>query len=327
MRWHSVRFAAVTVSAAIALAAAPVQAADNYPERPIRLMVGFSPGGGVDLTARLLGTELSRILKQPVMVENRTGAGGAIAAEAVARAEPDGYTLLLGNTGSMTINPSLYKKLTYNSRTDFSPIAMVSQSPLLILVSPSSKWKTFADFQGDVQGKKSKVNFGSGGTGSIGHLTGEIMNSRLKATMLHVPYRGGMPAVTDLMSGQVDMVVEGIPLSAPFVQTGKLRALMVTADKRLDTLPNVPTAREAGLDDYAIDVWYALLGPARMPKAIVDRLNDAVNEALKTPELKKKFAEQGAVGIGGKPAQVADLLDSEIKRWSVAVKESGVEGQ
>lgn len=316
------------ISLAMACAAgAPAFAAQAFPDRPIRLVVGFPPGGGVDIAARLLASELGKHLKQNIVVENRTGAAGAIGAELVARAEPDGYTLLLGNTGSITINPALYPKLPYDSRKDFTPVGLVSQSPLLILVNPASSIKTVADFQAKAKARPNTVTFGSGGTGSIGHLTGEMFADRVGAELLHVPYRGGSPAVTDLMGGQVDMVVEGVPIAAPLLQGKRLAALFVTAGQRLPGLPDVPTAAEAGLPDFEIDAWYGVLAPAGTPADIVRRLNDAINASLQSPEIQAKFAEQGAQVVSGPPERFAELIDAELHRWKSVADGAGIRAQ
>lgn len=304
-----------------------VEVSNNFPNRPIKVLVGFPPGGGVDLTARLMAQALSVQLGQPVVVENKAGAAGAIAAELAARATPDGYTLVLGNTGSMTINPALYSKLPYNTLKDFEAVAGVSKSPMLVMVNPNSAYKTVADFKSGALIKPGVVSFGSGGTGSIGHLIGELMAMHLGVKLLHVPYKGGTPAIADLLGSQVDMVVEGVPLSGPLIRSGKIKALFVTAGQRLDVLPDVPSAVEVGLPDLNLNVWYGFLAPAGTPTAVVKFLNDAVNAVLKDPEVIAKINEQGAVPMPGTPADFKVLLAQELARWQQAVKAGGIEVQ
>ncbi|VFR16963.1 Tricarboxylate transport protein TctC [plant metagenome] len=308
-------------------AAASAATAGDYPNRPVRLVVGFPAGGGVDLTARLLAAELGKRIGQTVVVENRTGAAGAIGAGLVASAPADGYTLLLGNTGSITINPQLYPQLSYDPVKSFTPVGMVSQSPLLILVNPNSPAKDLAGFKAQAGKASQELTFGSGGAGSIGHLTGELFARNAGVKLVHVPYRGGSPAVTDLMGGQVDMVVEGIPISAPLVQTGKLRALLVTSKERLPTIKDVPTAAQAGMKDFEIDVWYGVLAPAGTPAEIVAFLNRHINEALASRDMQARLAEQGAVAVPGTPQALSDVIGKELTRWQAVVKQADVKVQ
>jgi len=314
------------IACAFGLAAAPgmVYAASEFPTKPIRLIVGFPPGGGADQTARVIADELGRQLKQSIVVENRAGAGGAIAAEAVARSDPDGYTLLLGNTGSMTINPAIYRKLRYEPLKDFAPVGLITESPLLILLNAASPYESVDQFKAAAAKSPGKVNFGSGGTGSIGHLTGASFSQKLGVQLTHVPYRGGSPAVTDLMGNQIEMVVEGTPIGTPLIQSNKLKALMITSDKRLSTLPNVRTAKEAGMDDFVIQVWYGLLAPAKTPDPIVKKLNEALIASLGKAEIQKKFVNQGAVAIPGTSEAFADKLKEETSRWKAVVEDAKI---
>ncbi|MGX9936547.1 Bug family tripartite tricarboxylate transporter substrate binding protein [Advenella kashmirensis] len=299
-------------------------AASEFPSKPIRLIVGFPPGGGADQTARVVADELGRQLKQSIIVENRAGAGGAIAAETVARSDPDGYTLLLGNTGSMTINPAIYRQLRYDPLKDFVPVGLVAESPLLILLNGTSSYKNIDQFKTAAMKAPGKVNYGSGGTGSIGHLTGALFSQNLGVELTHVPYRGGSPAVTDLMGNQIEMVVEGTPIGTPLIQSNKLKALMVTSDKRLNTLPDVPTASEAGMSDFVIQVWYGILAPAGTAAPIVRKLNEALNVSLRTPDILKKFENQGASVAPGAPQAFTTKLQDETNRWKIVVKDARV---
>jgi tripartite-type tricarboxylate transporter receptor subunit TctC len=297
--------------------------AQAFPNKPIRLLVGFPPGGGVDIVARLIAVDMSRSLGQPITVENRTGAAGNIATDVVAKATPDGYTLLMGNTGSLSINPSLYGKLSFNVQKDLAPVGLVASSPLLILVNAAQPDQTLQALLADAKEHKGKLSYGTGGAGSISHLTFELLKIKSGADIVHVPYRGGAPAVTDLVAGQIPIVVEGVPIASPFIKAGRLRALAVTSAKRLAELPDVPTMSEAGYPDLTITAWYGLAAPAGTPAPIIARLNAAANAALKDPALRDKLAQQGSQAEGGTPEQFAALLQKELVRWAEAVRVSG----
>jgi tripartite-type tricarboxylate transporter receptor subunit TctC len=307
------------------LAAAVVSpaAAQGYPERPIRMLVGFPPGGGVDIAARLMAVEMQKTLGQPITVENRSGAAGNIATDAAAKAAPDGYTLLMGNTGSLSINPALYPKLAFDVQRDLAPVGLVSTSPLVVLVHPSQPAKTLAELIAQGKKDKGRISYGTGGAGSISHLAFELLKAQTGADMVHVPYRGGAPAITDLLAGQLQVVVEGVPIAAPFLSSQKLRALAVTSPKRSPALPEVPTAAEAGFPDFTATAWYGIAVPAGTPAPIVAKLNAAINTALRDPGLREKLAQQGSEPAGGTPAQFGDFLHKELARWANAVKVSG----
>ncbi len=307
------------------LAAAVVSpaAAQGYPERPIRMLVGFPPGGGVDIAARLMAVEMQKTLGQPITVENRSGAAGNIATDAAAKAAPDGYMLLMGNTGSLSINPALYPKLAFDVQRDLAPVGLVSTSPLVVLVHPSQPAKTLAELIAQGKKDKGRISYGTGGAGSISHLAFELLKAQTGADMVHVPYRGGAPAITDLLAGQLQVVVEGVPIAAPFLSSQKLRALAVTSPKRSPALPEVPTAAEAGFPDFTATAWYGIAVPAGTPAPIVAKLNAAINTALRDPGLREKLAQQGSEPAGGTPAQFGDFLHKELARWANAVKVSG----
>jgi tripartite-type tricarboxylate transporter receptor subunit TctC len=313
--------------AVAALAIAAPATAQDYPNRPIRLIVGFPPGGGVDITARLLSVSMTQALGRAVVVENRSGAAGNIATEYVAKADPDGYTLLMGNTGSLTINPFLYPNLSFQTQRDFAPVALISTAPLAMVVHPSVPAKTLQDFIAMAKASPGKVNFGTGGSGSIAHLTMELLKLQTGADMVHIPYRGGTPAISDLVAGQLQMVVEGVPLVSPLVLAGKLRALAVTSATRSPVLPDVPTAVESGFPTFVVTAWYGIVAPAGTPGAIVQRLNKVANDALKDPGLREKLAQQGSDAAGGTPAQFGNHLKQELARWQEAVKVSGAKVQ
>lgn len=307
--------------AALAIGAPAV--AQDYPAKPIRLVVGFPPGGGVDIAARLIGAEMQKTLGQPIVIENRPGAGGGIGAESVAKANADGYTLLMGNTGSLTINPSLYPKLGYDTQRDFAAVGLVSTSPLVVAVNPSLPANSLSELLALAKKRPGETSFGTGGNGSIAHLTVELLKAQTGADLSHVPYKGGTPAVTDVVAGQLQMVVEGVPLVAPFVQQKKLRALVVTSAKRSPALPDVPTVIESGFPDLVITAWYGIVAPAGTSPAIVARLNQSIAVALGSPGLREKLNQQGSEAAGGTPGQFSDFLRQELARWAKAVKVSG----
>ncbi|MES2187396.1 MAG: tripartite tricarboxylate transporter substrate binding protein [Pseudomonadota bacterium] len=306
-----------------ALACAGAALAQDYPNRPIRMLVGFPPGGGVDIAARLIANELQKTLGQAITVENRSGAAGNIATDAVAKAAPDGYTLLMGNTGSLSINPALYPKLSFDVVHDLAPVGLVSNAPLVVLVHPSQPAKTLKELMATAKAGKGKIDFGTGGAGSIAHLSFALLNSEVGADMVHVPYRGGSPAVTDLVAGQLQVVIEGVPIAAPFLKAGRLRALAVTSAERSPLLPDVPTAAEAGYPSFTTTAWYGVMAPAGTPAPIIARLNAAINTALRDPALREKFAQQGSDVAGGTPEQLGSFLKKELARWAKAVKVSG----
>jgi tripartite-type tricarboxylate transporter receptor subunit TctC len=299
-----------------AVACSAIAAAQTYPAKPVRIIVGFPPGGGVDIIARLIGSELQKTLGQPIVVENRTGVAGSLGAELVAKSAPDGYTLLMGNTGSLTINPALYSKMAYDTQGDFAPVALVATSPLVVLVHPSVPATSLAELVAHARGRPGKINFGSGGSGGITHLTAELLKMQAGLDMVHVPYKGSAPAITDLVGGQLQMMVEGIPLAAPYVQSNKLRALAVTSAKRSPSLPEVPTVAEAGFPELVVTAWYGLVVPAGTPAAVVARLNEAVNQVLAESAFKDKLLQNGADAAGGTPAQFGDLLRRELALWA-----------
>ena len=311
-------------SLALGLAAftvATLASAQAYPSKPIRLVVGFPAGGGVDLVARVVGLELQKALGQPVVIDNRAGAGGGIAAELVAKSPADGYTLLMGNTGSLTINPALYPNIKYDTRHDFAPIGLVASSPLALVVHPAVPAQSIADLV--KRSKDTAMNYGTGGNGSISHLTVELLKMRSGARMAHVPYKGGAPAVTDLLGQQLQVVVDGVPLLAPYVKDRKLRALAVTSAARVASLPDVPTLVEAGFPDLVVTAWYGIVAPAGTPPEVVATLNKALNAAIATAYVRDNLRSQGSDAIGGTPAQFAEFLGRELDRWSGAVKASG----
>ena len=312
---------ALIISAAV-LSIFPVHA-QEYPAKPIRMLVGFPPGGGVDIVARLMAAEMQKTLGQAVTVENRAGAAGNIATDTAAKAPPDGYTILMGNTGSLAINPALYSKLSFSVLKDLAPVALVSTSPLVVLVGPSQPAKTLGELITTAKQQKGRLSYGTGGSGSISHLAMELLKAQTGADLVHIPYRGGSPAITDLLGSQLQVVVEGVPISAPFVTSGKLRALAITSATRSSALPDVPTGAEAGFPELNATAWYGVMVPASTPASVVAKLNNSVNEALKNQVIRDKLAQQGSEAAGGTPAAFSEYLKKETMRWASAVKTSG----
>ena len=294
----------------------------NWPTRPIRIIVGFAAGGSTDVTARVVAQALSQRLGQQVFVENRPGAGGNIGAEAVAQAEPDGYTLLLTTNGTLAANPSLYKTLPFDVKKDFAPIALTARVPNLLVVNPSVPANNVAEFIAYAKANPGKLNFGSSGNGTSLHIAGELFNKLAGVNMTHVPYRGGALVLTDLLGGQIQLMFEPVVEVVEQVRAGKVKALGVTTVKRSTLLPDVPTIAET-LPGYEITSWNGLLAPAATPPDIITRLNRATDDALHSKEVQEKLAEQGSEPAGGTPAEFAAFLDSELIKWKKLVEISG----
>ena len=296
----------------------------NYPSTPIRLIVPFPPGGPNDILGRVVATTLTGQLGQQVVVDNRGGAGGIIGAEIAARSAADGYTLLMSGTASMAINPGLHKKLPYDPLKDFAPISMLGTAPSLLTVHPSLAVKTVKDLIALAQAKPGKLNFVSAGHGTPPHLAGELFKNMTGVNMVHVPYKGGGPALADLLAGQVELYFAGISSVLPFVKENRLRGIAVTSAKRTAVLPDTPTAAESGLPGFEISNWYAVAAPAAISPAIVKRLNTEIATALAAPELKKRFFELAADPFGSTPEQLAAYNRSEITKWARAIKAAGI---
>jgi tripartite-type tricarboxylate transporter receptor subunit TctC len=297
--------------------------AQTYPERAIRLVMPFPPGGGTDAVARSIGQRLSERLGQPVVVEARPGAGGNIAYEHVARSAPDGHTLLFATNGIAT-NVSLYSKLSYDTMKDFAPITLVARSPHVLVANASVPANNLRELIALGKSKPGTLYFGSSGSGTVPHLAGEMFSTQTGAKIVHVPYKGAGAAQTDLVSGSIQLMFASIASSQPFIKQGKLRALGVTGDQRSQAMPEVPTIAEAGVPGYAIEAWFAMLAPAGTPAPIVDRLYREISAIVADPELKKKMLDVGQELIVNKsPAEFSSYLRSEIKKMAEVVKTSG----
>ena len=308
-----------TLSAGAALAQP-----DAYPSKPIKWVVPFPPAGAMDTIARTLGDHMGRKLGQTFVIENRPGAGGNIGVDAVAKAAPDGYTMLIVANG-MAVNKFLYSKLSYDPEKNFAPVSLLAVVPNVLVTNVAqSKAKTVADVIALAKAQPGKSTFASAGNGTSIHLAGELFASMAKVDMLHVPYKGSGPAVTDLIGGQVDYMFDSITSAAPHIQSGKLRAIGVTTRKRSSALPNVPTIAEAGLPGYELSPWFAVYMPAGTPQPIVDKMNAALLEAMKLPEVQARFAAIGAEPIGSTPQQLATHLTAEMAKWGKIIQERGI---
>lgn len=308
--------------AAAALVAGTAHAA--YPDHPIRWIVPFPAGGAMDNIARTLGEDMSKTLGQAVVVENRPGAGGNIGAELVARAPADGYTLLIVANG-MAVNPALYGKLGYDPIKDFAPVSLLAVVPnVLVANKAKTPAKTVAEVIASAKARPGKYTYASAGNGTSIHLAGELFTSMAQVDLLHIPYKGSGPAMTDLLGGQVDYMFDSITSAKPQIDSGKLTPIAVTTAKRSSALPNVPTLAEAGLPGYELSPWFAAFVPARTPQPVIDALNKAMLEALKKPAVQQRLAGIGAEPIGSTPAALRDHLAKETTKWSALIKEKGI---
>jgi tripartite-type tricarboxylate transporter receptor subunit TctC len=317
------RRSALALSLALACAAAaPSYAAEAYPAKPIRLIVPFPPGGGTDAIARDVANELSTTLKWNFVVENRPGSGGNIGVDAAAKSTPDGYTIVLGQTSNLAINPTLYGHLPYDPLKDLTPVALVASAPLVFVVKADSPYKNLADLVAAAKAKPGSLNFASPGNGTVTHLTGELLQKEAGVTFTHVPYKGGSMALTDLLGGRIQIYAGSVPTLLGHIKSGQLRAIVVTSAQRDPNLPQVPTVGETYKGFEAV-TWFGFVAPAGTPQPIVAKLNAEINKALKTPELKKRLNDEGATVLGGSPEQFGTLIKSEIAKWAPVVKASG----
>ena len=296
----------------------------SFPNRPVKWIVPFPPAGAMDSIARTLGEQLAHDLGQPFVIENRPGAGGNIGADAVAKSAPDGHTMMIVANG-MAVNKFLYDKLPYDPVRSFEPVTLVAIVPnVLVTNAARSKARTVGDVINQARAEPGKATYASAGNGTSIHLAGELFASMARIDMLHVPYKGSGPAVSDLIGGQVDYMFDSVTSAAPHVRSGKLRAIAVTTAKRSSALPDVPTINESGLPGYELTPWFAIFMPAGTPKPIVNRMNTAVREALKAPEVGRRLAAIGAEPVGGTPEQLAAYLDAEMAKWGKVIRERGI---
>jgi tripartite-type tricarboxylate transporter receptor subunit TctC len=298
-------------------------AQSQYPTKPIRLLVGLAAGGGTDITARTIAGKLGETLSQQIVVENRAGSGGLIATDIAAKAPADGYTLLFGSIGGNAIFASLYKKLPYDPVKDFAPISLVATTPNVLSASLSFPAKTVGEFIAYAKANPGKISYASSGNGSSLHLSMELLKSITGINVVHVPYKGGVSAIADLISGQIQVMFNNLPLQVPIIKSGKVRALAVTAAARSRQLPEVPTMIESGVPGYEVTVWFALFAPANVPKSVITKLNAAAVKVLNMPDVKERLNQQGSDPAPTTPEQLASFQKSEVARWAKVVKESG----
>lgn len=321
------RRAGLALMAAVAAGAMPMpavgQAQAAYPNKPIHIVVPFPPGGSTDVLARRIGDKLASAWGQPVVVDNRAGAGGTVGADYVAKSAPDGYTLLMGVTGSNAIAQALYAKLPYDVVKDFAPVSMVVSAPLVLAVNPEVKVRTAQEFLALAKSKPGGLSYGSAGNGTSMHLTGEMYKQAAGVSMVHIPYRGSAGMLTDLMSGQIQATFGDVLVLLPQIQAGKLRALAVTSKTRHPMLPDVPTLDEAGLKGFEALSWQGLFAPAGTPPEVVEKLSAEVNKAVRSPDVREYFASRGFIVEGTTPAAFKALIEGEVKKWTPIVKYSG----
>ena len=317
------RKAVLTVLLASMTFAANVSAQPAYPDKPIRLLVGFPPGSSADSVARWLGQGLAEVLEQPVVVENVLGAGGNIAADHLSKAAPDGYTLAILGEGQLVINPSLYK-LRYDPRRDFAPISQVAVTPNVLVVPPSVPVRSVTELVALARAQPGALTFASGGSGSSPHVTAELFKTLAGIDIRHIPYKGVVAAIPDLLAGRVTMMFSPAAIVLPLVRDGKLRALAVTSPRRSPAAPALPTLAESGFPAFEFTAWYGLLAPAGTPAGIIRRLHAAAGKALASRELHEKMSEAGLEPIGNSPDDFAAIINAEIPRWASVIREAGI---
>lgn len=298
-----------------------------YPSKSIRLVVPFPPGGGTDIVARLIGPRLSQAVGQPVIIDNRAGAGGTIGSDLVAKAQPDGYTLAFATSSTHGVAPSLYKNLPYDAVEDFEQISLIATTPFMLAVKKGLPVASVQELIALARKQPGKLNFASAGVGSSNQLTMEMFKMMARVDIVHVPYKGSGPALADLVGGQVDLVINDMASLAGFVRAGQVKPLAVTSRKRNPLFPDVPTIDESGVPGYEAVAWYGLLAPRGTPPAIVRKLSDAVNKVLLDPELRKQFTEQGLQVSGAGPAELREYTKAEIRKWAAVVKASGARAE
>lgn len=320
-RRHAIATAALALAATLVPGTAPAQGA--YPVKPIKFVVPYPPGGGTDVIARILQTKLQAELGQPVLIDNKGGAGGSLGTDIVAKSPADGYTVLF-TLSSHTINPAIFSKLPFDTLKDFEPVGMVASLPQILVANTAVPARNVTELITQAKAQPGKLSYASVGNGSPGHLAGEMTVLRTGAPMTHVPYRGGGPAITDVIGGQVPLLWVSIPAAAQFVKSGKLKALAVSTVKRSSAFPDVPTMQESGVPDFEVDSWYAMLVPARTPRPVIDRLNKALNTVLQDAAIRSQLLEQGAEAVGGTPEALGQVIATELPKWAKLAKDSNI---
>ena len=313
----------IAALALCALASPGAVAQANYPDKPLKFVVPYPPGGGTDVIARIVQGKFQQALGQTVVIDNRGGGGGSLGSDIVAKAPADGYTVLF-TLSSHTINPAIFPKLPFDTVKDFEPVGTVASLPQILVVLPGFAAKNLAELVALAKAKPESLQFASVGNGSPSHLAGELLNLRAGIKITHVPYKGGGPAITDVMGGQVPMLWVSIPAAAQFVKTGKLRALAVSTVRRSAAFPEVPTVQEAGIADFEVDSWYAMFVPAKTPKPIIERLNKALNQVLADADVKERLLGQGSEAVGGTADALGRVVTAELAKWARLVKDANI---
>lgn len=324
---HTSSLGSIPRRAALGLAlllASGMTLAQGYPARPIRLVVPFPPGGGTDIIAREVANKVATSEGWTIVIDNKPGSGGNIGVDAAAKANPDGYTLVLGQTSNLAINPSLYAKLPYDPAKDLAAVGLVASAPLVLVVSAASPYKKLSDVVAAAKAKPTALNYASSGNGTVAHLATEQFQKAAGVQFTHVPYKGASQGLTDLVGGQIQMYISSVPTLIAQIKSGQLRALAVTSLQRNRDLPDVPTMAESGYKDFEAVTWFGVAGPAAMPKDAITRLNAAFNKALATPDVQKKLAAQGAEVMSGPPEKFTSLIRTDGVRWGAIVKASGI---
>jgi tripartite-type tricarboxylate transporter receptor subunit TctC len=298
--------------------------AQNYPVRPIHLIAPFPAGGLVDVLARALGDELSKTLGQPIIVDNRPGAGGNLGADAVAKSAPDGYTLLMTSPGIQSINQFLYKSMPFDASTAFAPVSLVADMPMLVVVHPKTGVKTLKELVAFAHANPQRLSFGSAGIGTTGHLGQALLTHVADIKVTHVPYRGAAPSIIDLLAGQIDGVVDNPPTVMPHIRSGAITPLAIAASERLSVLPDTPTSAEAGFPDWRASSWFGVVAPAGTPDDIINRLHAAITAAVRQPTLQRFTHESGVTMVGNNPQEFARIIEEERSKWGAIIKSAGI---
>jgi len=315
----------LVLATAVVLATASWPAiAQNYPTKPIRFIVPFTPGGNTDVQGRLIAQKLTEMWGHQVVVDNRAGAGGTLGVEITTKAPPDGYTIALASFGNILVGPSLFPKLGYNPLKDLAPVVLVSTPPGLMVIHPSLPAKNVGELIAYAKANPDRLNYGSAGNGTWNHLFAEHFKALAHIQMTHIPYKGANPAVTDLLGGQIQLVIAPFPTALPHVKSGRLRALAVTSAKRSPVVPDIPTVAESGLPGYQAESWFAVLAPAKTPQAIIVKLNRDINTVLTQPDVKAAFAADGTEPTGGTPEQLRESMRAGIAQWGKLVRDLGI---
>jgi len=324
-----VHFRSLLAAMAVAAVAHPALAADAaaFPSKPVRLIVPFTPGGSTDILARAIGQKLSESWRQPVVIENRPGAGGAIGMELAAKAPADGTTMVMGHIGTLAANPALYRSLSYDPVRDFAPVTLVAMVPNVLVVGPAVPSRSVAEFVALAKSKPGKLDYGSGGNGSAAHLAMEYFKLKAGVDLQHVPYKGTAPALTDLLGGQIAVILTGLPPVLQHVKSGKLRILGVASRERLAAFPEIPTIAESGVPGFEATQWYGLLVPAATPKDIVAKIQRDTAAALRDPAVNERLASEGAEPVGNTPEQFGTFIRSEIELWGKVIRATGMKAE